>query len=91
VHLSLIQAASQVQDTGGGSYLTRLYAVSQAHSFMRYLALGAVTGPAPEIIRSLGCSDGALARAGLNLLLQSINHWYICSNDIYRKPMPAIN
>jgi hypothetical protein len=30
VHLSLIQAASQVQDTGGGSYLTRSYAVSQA-------------------------------------------------------------
>jgi hypothetical protein len=26
----LIQAASQVQDTGGGSYLTRSYAVSQA-------------------------------------------------------------
>jgi hypothetical protein len=30
VHLSIIQAASQVQDTGGGSYLTRSYAVSQA-------------------------------------------------------------
>jgi hypothetical protein len=30
VHLSLIQAASQVQDTWGGSYLTRSYAVGQA-------------------------------------------------------------
>jgi hypothetical protein len=30
VHLSLIQAASKVQDTGGGSYLTRSHSISPA-------------------------------------------------------------
>jgi hypothetical protein len=30
MHLSLIQVASKVQDTGGGSYLTRSYSISQA-------------------------------------------------------------